>query len=382
MNGESSRRTVLELLGSGVAAASGVSRLSAAASERGTAVETLRGSPNSPLTPEEVDERRRAFVERHAPTDSRRVVFTDLEETVGDSRVLGYNLTVDDAGVPREQFATRSGPADAPSVGARQADRLHDRADELLAEATAQEEPSNEISTRDNQERWRTWIEHTITDTVHEFPKAGDGTRPGRVRFENRVSEDRDANRIGARTRVRMEPGRQICAESDVDGFCPSLPHVEYRNKFGEVTHDWDAAINDAPAHQSLTDVSTGLSDEEQTQLASIGLDVERSDPAGWVGYETRVSVLGADVVDATVAGAGQSRHKFDVDSPASVSAKTTAEFEIGSVARWSPEYGGGSASSRRILGIGGTFEWGVSLPFVGWGNTVSSEREFVYVVV
>lgn len=374
----SNRRTVLKLLGSGVATVGGVVH-SAAASGRDTTVETLRGSSNSPLTSGEIRERRNRIVEDHAAarSDDSRLVLTDVAETVGDSRVLAYNIISDGAGVPREQFATRDGAADAPGVGAQQTDRLHDEADEMLERATSQN-PTPEISTR-SRESWYEWRNYGHTDVVHEFPRAEFGARPGRVSFENSVRRDRDADRIGARTQVRMDPGRQLCAESGIDGFCTSPVHVEYRNKSAEVVQDWDMPANSVPTEQLLTGIHSGkVADTEETRLALIDLDVSRSGPARWVGYESSVSVPGAELIDATTFDTGQSRHKFNVDSPASNSAINSATFEFGSVARWDADCSGG-LDSQTILTVDTDFEWGLDVPIVTWGVVVSHSRKFTY---
>ena len=378
-NQPSNRRTVLKLLGSGVAAVGGVVG-STVASGRDTAVETLRGSPNSPLASSEIRKLRNRLLERHVSTNTdRRVVLTDLEETVEDSRVLGYNITVDDAGVPREQFATRDGVADAPGVGTQQTDRLHDEADEMLERATSHD-PTPELSTRDNHENWYEWLEYGHTDMIHEFSEAEFGARPGRVTVENSVRRDRDADRIGTRTRARMEPGRQLC-ESDVDGFCTSPVHVEYKNKSAEVVQDWDMPVNSVPTEELLTGIrAAGVADTGETRLASIDLDISKPDPAGWVSYESGVSVPGAELIDATSISSGQSRHKFSVDSPASVSSGATAAFQIGSVAEWDPDYGSDPVVPRRVLTVDAEFSWGLSLPVVSWASVSSNKQVLSYI--
>ena len=381
----SSRRTVLKLLGSFAVATAGAPQLSAAAKGDFATVKTLRGSKNSPLSLSEIEELRTQLVQRDAPTresGSPRVVLTDLEETVGDSRVLAYNLILDDSGVPREQFATRDGVADAPGVGTQQADRLHDKADEMLEKARSESGSSGEFSPREDQDDWSEWISYGYTDTVYEPVKGEYGNRPGLVEFKNQVRKDSDADRLGARVRVQMEPGRQICRQSDLNGFCfPSYVEQEgYKNKFSKVSHDWDMSVNNTPTEELITGVDPmgQVSNVTKSRSASIGLDISRTGPAASVGYSSSVTLPGAQLIDATVSTSGEKDHLFEINSPESPSSTNNAVFEVGSAAKWDPNCGGGF-NPYNILTVDTELEWGIDAPLITWGDVVSDSKSFTY---
>ncbi len=177
-NKGSNRRTVLKLLGASAAGTATVPGFVHAKSDDGVVTETLRGSSRSPLTAGEIKALRKKFTAKHAPKKQGRIrgAFVGLDETLGDSRILAYNIVGDGNSVPREQFATRDGAADAPGVGVQNTgDRLHKKADEMLTEAKAKANSDSasgsDVSISSSEYDWSNWYSYGSTDLYHEFPK-------------------------------------------------------------------------------------------------------------------------------------------------------------------------------------------------------------------
>ncbi|MEZ3116532.1 hypothetical protein RYH80_11495 [Halobaculum sp. MBLA0147] len=380
----SSRRTVLKLLGSGAVAAGTAPRLVRAAADAVVA-ETLRGNSGKPLKHEQIRAVRRRFAAKHAPRDGGRpqVAFTDLSETIGDSRVMAYNVVSDGSGAPREQFATRDGPADAPGVGSERSDRLHEKADEMLADAKAAAESSGGLSIQSTGDNWSDWYQYGSTDLYHEFPKMGDyDVRPGNVKFVNDVRKAPDQDRAGARVKLRMEPGRQVCNDG-FDGYCSPTIQDGYKNKRAVIFQDWDQPVNSTPTEDLLTDTDPEgqISDVTTTRSVSLGLEASKSGVAASVGYSSSVTLPAAELVDATTLAAGESEHKFDVNSPKSNSSTYNAVFEVGSASRWTPDCAADGRATRRVmLDVHVDLQWGLDTPLTAWGDVISDDKSFTYV--
>jgi hypothetical protein len=375
------------LLGASAAGTATIPGFVHAQSDDELVTETLRGSSRSPLTTGEIKALRQKFTAKYAPKKKGQIhgAFIGLEETFGNSRILAYNIVSDGSSAPREQFATRDGAADAPGIGTQGAsDRLHEKADELLAEAKAN---SGNVSTSDvtvsSESDWSDWYSYGSTDLYHEFPKMGDyDVRPGNVKFVNDVRKAPNKPRAGARAKVRMEPGRQICNDG-FDEYCSPTIQDGYKNKSATVFQDWDKPVNATPTDELITgtDPEGQISDITTTRTVSISLEGSQDGISGSVGYSSSVSMPGAELVDATTLASGEAEHQFNINSPSSNSSTNNAVFEVGSVADWDPDCANdGYPTQRAMMDIDVDLQWGLDAPLVKWGDVISDSKSFKYV--
>lgn len=380
------RRKVLKLLGSGATAVATAPRVSAARTRRGVVADTLRGSSRSPVSIGDIKRLRRQFAEDHGPGKGGKPsgAFVDLKRTVADSRIIGYNIVGDGETTPREQFTTRDGVAKNPT-GSRKTrkDRLHEKADEMLEDAKEQVGAAPSLSISSTEADWSDWYSYGSTDLYHEFPRMGAyDTRPGNVKFENEVRKYPGEPRAGARSKLRIEPGRQVCNDG-FDAYCTPTVQDGYQNKSATVFHDWDKSVNATPTDELITgtDPEGQISDVTTSRTVSLSLEASGSGFAGSVGYSSSVTLPGAELVDATTLAAGESEHQFTVNSTASNASTNNAIFEIGSAARWDPDCADdGRATQRSMMDIDVDLQWGLDVPLSTWGDVISTSKSFGYV--
>jgi hypothetical protein len=376
------RRRFLGIVSTTAAASISASGLASASSDDGPIVETLRGTSRSPVTTDDIRTLRREHVTSKltASKDPTSGAVLDLEPTLGDSRILGYNLIDDGDGVPREQFVTRDGRASAPDVGVHgYDDRLHAEADDMLETAKTDDNQSTVSPTEADFEDWYTY---GSTDLYHEFPKMGyRGVRPGNVKFVNEIARAPNQPRAASRAKVRMEPGRQVCNDG-FDGYCSPTIQDGYKNAKAIVHQDWDKPVNDVPTDKLIKGTSPEgqLDDVSGTRSASISLSADKSGPSASVGYSSSVSFPGAALIDSTTLATGRADTKFEIESPSSYSSTNNAIFEVGSAAKWQPDCGDNGRPVRRaMMDIDVDLKWGLDVFWDDWGTTQSATKSFNY---
>lgn len=379
----SKRRSVLQLLGAGAVGGTSISQV-AAAQENDIGYETLRGNSKAPLTPGKIRSARKRFIESrgNGRSEGPSTAVLDVSETVGDDRVIGYNIVANGNGVFKEQFAARGDEASNPGRGVADAeDRLQVKADEMLAQAV--ENAKGQRFTRLSLDaNWSDWNSFGSTDLYYEWPKLdndGDNARPGNIKFVHDIRRSPDGPRIGARSEIRMEPGRQLCNDG-FDEYCtPTRIQDGYQNKKAVVFQDWDQLINETATDELITDTDPEgqITDVTTTRSVSLSLEASRDGLSGSVGYSSSVSMPGAELRDATSLAAGETEHKFIVNSAESPSSENNAVFEVGSAADYNTSCG--SFNRQRYLDITVDLEWGLDAPLIEFGSVKSGSKDFYY---
>lgn len=382
-NQSSNRRTVLKALGAGAASLATTAGASMAASGS-VPSESLRGTVDDPVGTKRIRTLRKRFARKHSSTDRSQRAFLGASETFADDKVIGYNVLVGADGSPREQYVTRgsstAGPAGtAGSVGAVET-HLHGKADELLAQATAEQSTSTRsVTTQSSFDiDWSNWNLYGSTDVYHEFaPDPEYDTRPGAVEFVNEVRRSPDDPRMAARSKVRMEPGRQLCNDG-FDEYCTPTVQTGWTNRSATVNIDWDQIVNETPTEELIvgTDPEGQVSDVTTTRTASIALELAR-DPSLSVGYSSSVTLPGAELVDKTSLMSGRSEHEFAVNSPKSNSSKNNAVFEVASGAKFQTTCT--NLIKQRIVDIDVDLAWGLDAPILKWANKTTNNKTFLY---
>ncbi|SDN53354.1 hypothetical protein SAMN05192554_1611 [Haloarchaeobius iranensis] len=320
-------------------------------------------------------------------------VFVDPDAAFEDKQIIGYNVVATEGEGPREQFVTRSrSPDRGESISDAAAgieDRLHSKADELLDSATQELTASSDRTPETSAEYdipWSEWNSVGGTDVYNEYPFKSHNwgeSRPGMVEIESDVRRSPEDPRIGARSMIRMEPGRQVCnsSVSNNDEYCiPGSTYNGWRNRSAKVFHDWDKSANDTPTDDLIEDYdpTNDLGDVTKSRTASMSLNIAR-DPSLTVGYSTSVAIPGAELIDKTTKATGRTKHSFEINSVGSNASMYNAEFEIGSVAEW--EAGCSSPGGATILDIDIDLGWGIpnAVPGFKWLNTAGDSETFSY---
>lgn len=396
------RRAVLKTLG-GTAVGLAVTADTTGAAEADDAIphESLRGTVQNPIPTDQIETVRDRFVKKHTSRGGRKRsaengkgpssgegksnhAVLDASATFTDDQILGYNILLDGDDNPREQYVSRgSGDARAEmtAVSGRSINkRFQKKADGLLTEAVDDLRSSTDsVSTMSTDEvDWNNWWTIGSTDIYHEFaPDREYDTRPGAVKFVNDVRRSPDHPRIGARSKVRMEPGRQLCNDG-FDEYCTPTMQDGWRNRSATVNHDWDQAVNETSTEDLIigTDPEGQISDVTTTRGVSIGLEIAR-EPSLSVGYNSSVTLPGAQLVDKTSLMSGRSEHEFSINSSVSTSAKNTAVFEVGSVAEYQTDCGG-RPSWPKVLDIDVDLAWGLDVHGY-WVNKTTDSKSFDY---
>lgn len=391
------RRTVLQAIGVG---AVGIPSTAMAANndEESDSVrsETIRGQSDKPVTIEQIEAVRKRFTKTYSANgETSEYTLVNAEEAFGDKRIYGYNIIGTESDGPKEQYVTRAvssgnGAVSTNGAGPDTEKRLHEKADELLNRATTEMSASTESEVQASSSEydipWSDWYSLGSTDVYNEYPAKSHNwgeSRPGMVEIESDVRSSPDDPRVGARTRIRMEPGRQICnsSVSNSDEYCiPGSTYNGWRNRSATVFHDWDQFSNGTPTDELIEDYdpTNNLGDLTTSRTASMSLNVAR-DPSLSVGYSTSVAIPGAELVDKTTKATGQTKHSFVINSVGSNSSTQNAEFEVGSVAEYEPDCA--SFGTANFLDIDIDLGWGIpnSVPYLKWLNTSSDSEHFYY---
>lgn len=363
---------------------------------------TLRGTEDDPITSEEIESLRADL----ASFGEESTAIVDPESTFADDQIIGYNVVVDESGKPREQYVARASSSGstgenekhssdqvrkhgdrpvAESVGSPDADaRLHEKADAYVEAGVAEERKRSRISktaSGDWEIDWDEWYTLGRTDVYWE-PDEKDSYRAkvGNVEFKHEVVRSPDYDRAGARSKIRMEPGRQICNDG-LDDYCTTSIQDGYSNKGATVHHDWDQPVNPTDTDDLIvnTDPEGQVSDVTGSRGYSLGLDIAR-EPSLSVGFSSSVSFPGAQLIDATTKSTGRSEHKFRVNSSDSPSASNTAVFEVASLAGYEkPCTTSPPLYQRNVLDIDVDMEWGLNPPIMNWAHTESKTKSFAY---
>lgn len=386
---QTGRRKVLKLLGTGAVGSATIPKLSQAGGKDSVAYETLRGTAINPVGVEEVRATRRRFGGKHARKEKGRPDFGYLgtQDAFGEDQIIGYNVVSGSGGGIREQYITRGDSSSGGTVGTASTDdagRLRNKADTMLEDAKKEEaeSASSSLSTSSTEVDWNSWAQFASTDVYHEFPRMDYDKRPGAVKFENDVRASFDNPRIGARSALKMEPGRQICNSSyeNADQYCTTdVVQDGFLNRNALVYHDWDKEYNQVPTDDLIEDddPDNQLSSVTQSRSVSLQLSASKSGPSGTIGYSSSVSIPGAELIDKTTQATGQTKHELEISAPGETSARNNAEFEIGSIAEWEPSCGSQSGAVS-YLDINVDLQWGLDV-FGNWGNSVSDSKDFSY---
>ncbi|WP_255192016.1 hypothetical protein [Natronobeatus ordinarius] len=227
---------------------------------------------------------------------------------------------------------------------------------------------------------WDEWSFFGSTDTYLSFESNKCAEYTGKVEFTNSVRKSSSDNRIGARSKVRMEPGRQLCNDG-LDDYCcdGNALYTGWRNKGATVYHNWDQALNEIDTSDLIqgTDPEGQIEDISRTRGAQIGVGLS-SNPSLTIGYSSSVSMSGAELIDATSKASGYSEHQLDID-PEAHSATNNAVFEVGSVSAWDWDCSDWhDPLGMTALEIDVELEWGVQL-FGNWQGSQSDEHSFTY---
>ncbi|WP_276301812.1 hypothetical protein [Halorussus lipolyticus] len=377
------RRTVLKTLGIGAASLTTTAGTTIGA-KGSIPHQSLRGTVNNPVKIGQIAALRKRFSKKHSSKEEREQAFLGAGEAFGDDQVLAYNVVVGADGTPREQYVTRGGSSATMPERAENpravTNRLHKKADELLAQVTTDQTASTDgVTTQGSYDiDWANWNKYGSTDVYHEFaPDPEYDTRPGAVKFVNEVRRSPDDPRMGARSKVRMEPGRQLCNDG-FDEYCTPTVQTGWTNRSATVNIDWDQYVNETATEELIvgTDPAGQISDVNTTRTASIGLELSR-DPSLSVGYSSSVTLPGAELVDKTSLKSGRSEHEFSVNTPSSNSSKNNAIFEVGSAATYQTTCG--SFNKSRIVDISVDLAWGLDSPIGGWANKTTNNKTFYY---
>lgn len=347
--------------------------------------EQIKGSVPDPISTNRIEGLQRKFTERSRNRADASTAFLDVESTFADQQIVAYNVILGSNGGLREQFVT---VGSARSDGTRFAtpaavtEQRHHKADKLLERATSEEVGTTDIGTDTDWDiDWNDWYHEGSTDIYWEpEEKWSYDAKVGNVEFTHDVRRSLEYDRIGARSKIRMEPGRQLCNDG-LDDYCTSSIQDGFSNKEATVHHDWDKPVNDVPQNDLIvnTDPEGQISGVTGTRGYSLGLDVAK-EPSLSVGFSSSVSFPGAALIDKTSLTTGRSEHALEINSPDDPSAGNNAVFEVGSLAAFekqctpSPPF-----FDVPLLDIEVDLEWGLNVPVVGWGHTESTTKSFQY---
>ncbi|SEQ89060.1 hypothetical protein [Natrinema salaciae] len=241
-------------------------------------------------------------------------------------------------------------------------------------------------STGEYDIEWSEWSNEGGTGIYKRYPSKSHNwgeSRPGNVEFTIDTRSNSENNRVGARTKVRMEPGRQICNSEDPynEDYCISGSAYDgWMNRSATIYQDWDHWANGTPTDELIEsyDPKNDLGDITKTRSVSLDLNLSR-DPGLSVGYSSGVTIPSAQFLDKTTKTTGQTKHKFEVNGTDSNAGLYSTEFESGSVAEWDPDCG--SPGGAEFVDIEIDLGWGIPNPlqFPTWQNKASDSEWFSY---
>lgn len=398
-NWSKNRRDVLKTVCGGIVGSLAFAGTSGAASKsivEGSdgemAYQKLRGTVDKPVVPSDIESIQESFSKRTLARNSDPGVLLDPKTTFADDRIVGYNIISAKEGAPKEQFFVRGSspsssnpdrPSQVTNAFGKRSDHLQRKADDMLTEAVEEaKNPSESVETSTNNEwdiDWDEWYQKGSTDLYWEPDLQELNGRVGIVEFTHDVRESDVDDRIGASSKIRMEPGRQLCNDG-LDRFCTNSIQTGFRNKSATIYHKWDQWINEIDKEDLI--VSTDPEGQEEDVSGSRGFDLTLEvarDPSLSIGYSSEVSFNGAQVVDATSKTTGYSEHQFTVHTPQSYSSRNNGVFEVASLAQFNKRCKTEPPLlQRNILEIDVDLEWG--LDFHGfWVNTENTTKSFDY---
>lgn len=353
------RRTVLKLLGSSAIAGtvypSAVSAGNAPSSGYDF-VNQKRGSVGDPVSaPEIADARTETFEQYNNALEDTRgggdgYALLDVEND-HQTEIVGYNIVLDEDGVPHEQIFGQKlgGSAENPesrasSTGKSESyEHLHAQADDALSQAVSARQTEDNVTTMSN------WAEfdpddcdsdHCLdemelvasTNVMYEYEAEVISVPDyaGQVHYHNRIYYDEDSERGISYTALRLEPGWYLCEDHDRDEFCANGPGAES----GEVEfeHDWNQNGNNYSGDGIVEGLQPSAGDTENGDVqdtTSVNLGVSSgSGVTGSVGWSRSYSFPESQIVDITDFGTGDKvHHRWEIESDTN-SAQLPAENE------------------------------------------------------
>lgn len=420
MTGQPNRRDVLRGVGGTVIGTLAISGKTVAESteksgetDDGVRYKQLRGSTGDPISPAQVKQCRQEFrdsvgvmsaSDADGDEDGLKAVL-DPEPAFRRDEIIDYNVIEEPNGGLREQYIARQSSQTRYRWGTRSTSadttqterRLHEKADEMLEETLERDgasvQTTADTASVDDELEWDDLASAGGTDVWLEGPSGRDSARAGRVKLNIDLGASSEYERAGARSRIRMVPGRNLCKAYDNDDYCvPTYARAGYRNKNAAIKHDWNQLVNEFDASELITDMAPAgqMSDVTTTESFSLGLDISRGGGLS-VGYSSSITMPGASLYEKSNLKAGVTMHELSAD-PNTASAKYPAVFEVASTAKYSKDddvchKGRPPYRHYTFLEIGVNLTWALKiatgLPKTGWwGASESDDRKFTYETV
>lgn len=230
---------------------------------------SLRGQITDPLSTTQIQSARQKFTKKALDkAEPSEYALLNADHGFESRRIIGYNIIGSPTNGIKEQYITQEAGMGEMAVSTSTVspieDRLHKKADELLEKAISEQTSATrstiEASTSEYDIAWNEWLPLGSTDYYGEYlPKSENWgeSKPGRVEIVSDIRRSPDSSRAGARTHVRMEPGRQICNSraADREDYCIPLSDWDgWRNRDATVYHDWDTSGNNTPTSDLIED--------------------------------------------------------------------------------------------------------------------------------
>ncbi|WP_144018704.1 hypothetical protein [Halogeometricum borinquense] len=402
---QSSRRSVLKCLGATALVMGTIGEVShSAKAKKSISHTTLRGKVSSPIDVKEIEKEKEKFLNKLTKNRSR--AFLDAEQAFNSESIIGYNLIRLKKGTVHEQFVvvnrenknqietnkrvnnsgTSSEVTNKTGVRPNTATEspssvnkwLHSKADELLMRGVNEVESSTSTTqaqvTSSDEVDWSSWEQFGKTDVYFQLPPDDLNTRPGNIELTNRIRRSSEDSRVSARTKIRMEPGRQICND-DRDEYCSPSVQTGWLNRRCVINHDWDQYKNDVSTEDLIvgTTPEGQESDVQGTYTGSISLKLDRN-PELNLGYSTSVTYPGSDLTDKTTKATGRAEFEWEANTPKSTSAKNNAIFSVASGARYKP------SCSGQIVFLDIDIDFVHSFDLEGnWVNKIVNDKHYSY---
>lgn len=383
-NANASRRDVIKMFGAGATMVGTTTQVVSAETNQQVSYRTLRGTLNNPINRGEIRSVRSKIQKETKPAEdsSVRSGSVDLKETFNNDRIIGYNAIIDTDGELIEQYTVQQdwSPSKQDSINTQSGtNELQAKADDLLRHKKNEVRQSSEGSTNADV-AWDSWTQIGSTD-VYFKPTVTGSALLGRALYNIDIRQSSENSRVGARSKVKMEPGTLLCDGNidNADAYCTPRGVSEYYNVGASIYHDWDQPYNRVSREELIEDSfpTNSISNTTTTKSVSMQLSRSPSGPSGTIGYSTSVTVPGATVRNDTIQGAGQTHHEFDVKNPSELSSKSTAEIPVGSIAEWDPSckpnYG-----DTKYLKIKTDLKWGKN-GLLGFDGVKTVPRNFSY---
>jgi len=418
MTGQPNRRDVLRGVGGTVIGTLAISGKTVAESteksgetDDGVRYKQLRGSTGDPISPAQVKQCRQEFrdsvgamsaSDADGDEDGLKAVL-DPEPAFRRDEIIDYNVIEEPNGGLREQYIARQSPQTlsrwvtrSTSTDTTQTEqRLHEKADEMLAQSLERDSPSVQttVSTEstDDELSWDDLSYAGGTDIWWEGPVDSDGVHTGRVEFNIDARISTEYERAGVRSKIRMEPGRNLCKEHNQDEYCDDgYINAGYRNKSAVVKHNWDQTVNEYSASELITDMKPEGQTTDITTTKSFSLDLGISSGGIGslsVGYSSSFSMPGSSLYEKSNKKSGETMHEFSVNDPDSTSSRYPAVFEVASMSKFSKDDDvctpGYPYRSYNMVEVETDFTWGQKVatgPFdPGWWGSKHSSHPKVF---